>query len=453
MSAATMIPGVEPTAPERRRFGRWFVHAATTGPMRFFLLGGFGLAFFGTVLVVTLGGSDAPPESSTPPQARLNPLPGGLNSSEHQNRVALVSNQQEAAKAQAAGTSFTPPMAASTRVVGVGPVVVPPEVPLLAPAPAPAIVVQAHAPPRPAVFEPAAAPVRVAQAATAPPDAGRVRLVNQANAQQPPVDDPAFRAAVNNLFGGWQGRPSRTTVTLPPGSARAADGDGDETGRASGQAPPFARGTPVAASTVPVASAASPPPPAARSAVERVLVPAGRGIYAHTVLAVNSDSGGPIVLEADTGPVAGARMIGTFSRGSATSERLVVRVTSMQYRGQTIQVDGLVIAPDTLETSVATSVDQHYAARFLLPAAAAFVEGLGQAIATTSNTFGQVSPFGGQSYITRLNPEQQVAVGAGAAASRVGRELDRSAPRGPTIHLAANAAVGVMFLTNVTAPN
>jgi intracellular multiplication protein IcmE len=258
---------------------------------------------------------------------------------------------------------------------------------------------------------------------------------------------------VNNLFGGWQGRPSRTTVTLAPGSARAAEGEGDEPGRASGQAPPFARAAPAASSSIPVASAAPPPPPAARSAVERVLVPAGRGIYAHTVLAVNSDSGGPIVLEADTGPVAGARMIGSFTRGSATSQRLVVRVTSMQYRGQTIQVDGLVIAPDTMETSVATSVDQHYAARFLLPAAAAFVEGLGQAIATTSNTFSQISPFGGQSFITRLNPTEQAAVAAGAAANRIGRELDCSAPRGPTIHLAANAAVGVMFLTNATAPN
>ena len=89
--------------------------------------------------------------------------------------------------------------------------------------------------------------------------------------------------------------------------------------------------------------------------------------------------------------------------------------------------------------------------RFVLPAAAAFIAGLGQAVATTSNTYGQLNPLGGTSFITRLNPEQQLAVGAGVAAQQVGRALEQAAPRGPTIHLAANAPVGIMFLQDLRA--
>ena len=62
---------------------------------------------------------------------------------------------------------------------------------------------------------------------------------------------------------------------------------------------------------------------AEHQAPRQMLVPGGRGVYAHTILAVSSDSGGPIVLQADSGPIAGDRMMGSFTR---EQERLVVTV-------------------------------------------------------------------------------------------------------------------------------
>ena len=114
-------------------------------------------------------------------------------------------------------------------------------------------------------------------------------------------------------------------------------------------------------------------------------------------------------------------------------------------------MDGVVVAPDTMEASVASNVDQHYLTRFLLPAAAAFVQGLGQAIATTSNTAAVLSPFGGATTTTHLNIDQQLGMAAGVAASQIGATLNQAAPKGPTVSLDANVAVGVMFLSNVTA--
>ena len=78
------------------------------------------------------------------------------------------------------------------------------------------------------------------------------------------------------------------------------------------------------------------------------------------------------------------------------------------------------------------------------------MQGLGQAIATTSNTAAVLSPFGGAAYTTRLNLNQQLGVAAGVAAGQVGAALNQAAPKGPTVSLEANVAVGVMFLSNVT---
>ena len=273
-----------------------------------------------------------------------------------------------------------------------------------------------------------------------------IRTVAQTNTPTAPADDPAFRAAVNGLFGAWQGRPGQTTVTLAPSSAAAVEGNEDGRGGAG----PFARPASTARVTRPATTETDGPAPGSGARQGRVLMPAGRGLYAHTVLAVSSETGGLIVLQADSGPIAGARLIGSFNR-AGQSNRLVVRVTRVQYQGQTIQADGIVVAPDSMETAVATNVDQRMLERFVLPAAAAFIAGLGQAVATTSNTYGQLNPLGGTSFITRLNPEQQLAVGAGVAAQQVGRALEQAAPRGPTIHLAANAPVGIMFLQDLRA--
>ena len=127
----------------------------------------------------------------------------------------------------------------------------------------------------------------------------------------------------------------------------------------------------------------------------------------------------------------------------------MVRINTIEHQGQSIGVDAIVTAPETMETTVASSVDQHYLARFALPAAAAFVAGLGQALATTSNTVGVLSPLGGTSYATQLNFSQQAGVAAGVAAQQLATTLSQQAPHGPTVHLDANVSVGVMFLADV----
>ena len=360
-------------------------------------------------------------------------LPGGLHSTPEENALAQEADTAHARHALAQGTSYTPPMFPSAPVVPAPPA---------AARPAPAV-----APPAPHfVAHPAPSPiVRVAQPVFPP-------QVPPAPAPSPPLPaatpsqsvgvtaDPhvvaAYSKDIGNLFSQWDGRAPQTDVVLPPAAPASAS----------------SRGQAQLVSAAAQTASAKSPATAASSLTQdsgTVLIPAGRGVYAHPILALSSDQTSPVVLQADSGPIAGDRMIGSFER---QNDRLVIHISSIIHQGQTIGCDGVVVAPDTMQAAVATGVNEHFLTRIVLPAAAAFVEGLGQALATTSNTVSVLSPLGGATTATNLNFRQQLGVAAGVAAGQVANVLNQEAPKGPTVTLEANVGVGVMFLSNVRLP-
>jgi intracellular multiplication protein IcmE len=414
------------------QMGSIFNRSAYAGPRRFLIIGGGVVVVAAAIVYVSLSGSRSPLTSQIARLPAVNPLPGGLRSNPEQDKLALVTNQEQADQAARRGLSYTPPIAASKPLKSL-----PAPAPLVAPA-APAPV--APPAPRPITL---ATPAPVAQPIRYTPDP-RVHTVAQ-TAQSTQVDrqeQQAYSDAVNRLLRGWDGRPPRTDIQFQP---QTVDATGTAASGRSGSDGGSVRTASISAGT-PNGSSGS-------AAAGRLLMPAGRGVFAHTILAVSSDSDGPVVLQADSGPLAGDRMIGSFGKatanGTGSADRLVVRINTIEHQGQSIGVDAIVTAPETMETTVASSVDEHYLARFALPAAAAFVQGLGQALATTSNTVGVLSPLGGTSYATQLNFRQQLGVGAGVAAQQLGNTLNQQAPRGPTVHLDANVNVGVMFLADV----
>ncbi len=403
-----------------------FNDAGRAGPRRLIIIAALGLSVAGLGVALTFSGRSKPPVSSDARMKQVDALPGGLHSTPEQDALAERANAAQAQAALTHGRSFTPPIAASVSIV---PALPRPE----QPAPATYVPPQPHFVGKPAavyhapvVIPPIPTPVPAVATHPAPPI---IQVAQQRNDQQ----QQQYNQQVRELFDQWGGRAPRTDVVLPPTA------DDNARGGADGTEPPVTNAAQGRA--------------AAQRVVDRVgdqgevLIPAGRGVYAHPVLALSSDQASPAVFQADSGPIAGDRMIGSFSR---QNNRLIVRINAIIHQGQQISADGVVIAPETMEASVASGVDQHYISRFLLPAAAAFVQGLGQALATTSNTTAVLSPFGGATTSTNLNIGQQLGVAAGAAAANVGSTLNAAAPKGPTISLDANVSVGVMFLSNVT---
>jgi intracellular multiplication protein IcmE len=394
------------------------------------------VAVLALVIFVALSGRTEPTVSRDARLKAVDPLPGGLHSTPEQDALLLSVTDEQAQRAIQKGVSYTPAMAPSQPAQPLPPPLQ--QTPSAAPASVPPTIRFVGRPARPRVVAPV-----VAEGFPPPAQAGTFDTAPEPQLRPTPVaatpaetqaQQQGYANQINNLFSQWGGHMPRTDIVLP---ATQTGGD-DPDAAASGSLPVINTRARGAASAVPVVSRGEDP--------GRILMPAGRGLYAHPVLALSSDETSPAVFQADSGPLAGDRMIGSFAR---QANRLIIHISSIIHQGEQIGCDGVVIAPDTMEASVASQVDEHYIARFLLPAAAAFVNGLGQAIETTSNTTAVLSPLGGATTSTHLNFPQQLGVGAGTAAAQLGAIINQEAPRGPTISLEANVAVGIMFLSNV----
>ncbi len=416
--------------------GGFFNASGRAGPRRLAVIVLTIVAVLALVIFVALSGRTEPTVSRDARLKAVDPLPGGLHSTPEQDALLLSVTDEQAQRAIQKGVSYTPAMAPSQPAQPLPPPLQ--QTPSAAPASVPPTIRFVGRPARPRVVAPV-----VAEGFPPPAQAGTFDTAPEPQLRPTPVaatpaetqaQQQGYANQINNLFSQWGGHMPRTDIVLP---ATQTGGD-DPDAAASGSLPVINTRARGAASAVPVVSRGEDP--------GRILMPAGRGLYAHPVLALSSDETSPAVFQADSGPLAGDRMIGSFAR---QANRLIIHISSIIHQGEQIGCDGVVIAPDTMEASVASQVDEHYIARFLLPAAAAFVNGLGQAIETTSNTTAVLSPLGGATTSTHLNFPQQLGVGAGTAAAQLGAIINQEAPRGPTISLEANVAVGIMFLSNV----
>ena len=394
--------------------------AGGAGPRRLVVIAAITAGAIGLVLLVWSRSPsvDAPANLARAPKADA--LPGGRHSTPAYTDLATAHDKDLAARATAAGQSSVASMPGSetaTRVPPAAPVTADPPRAREAGVPPAAVTVAPPALAR-AMVLPASPPVMASQPSK--PDDNQTKV---------------YQAAISSLLAGWGGKAQATDVILRPEDGRTTnDGLTNRGAVASND------GVQTAAAVQPIANARR----ISGRTSGQVLMPAGRGIYARTVLAASSDQGGPVVIEALSGPVAGDRMTGSFEK---RDERLVVKLNSITLQDGTQQrIDALVIAPDSMETSVASSVDEHYVSRFVLPVAAAFVSGLGQAISQSNSTV-IASPLGGATAFQRLNLGQQLGVGAGVAGAQFGSILKEAAPKGPTVKLDANVNVGVVFLS------
>ncbi len=414
---------------------RVFSGQAGNGPRRLAIMGTAATLILATVGGFALVSTPTAPVSKAAKVPNADPLPGGPNGSPYFNQLAREQAKEHGRQAEAAGRSYVAPLEGSTppeptpRIVIADPVI-PVPVPRSKPTPPPAVTMQANPFVPPASGTPASASVQ------------RVSDTNP----QPKVDEQqvaAYDAAMKALFTRLNGKAAETKNWEKKEEAAERGSQTERGGQPENGPDGLARTRNVSTNATSSTSSL----PASRRA-GRVLMPADRGVYAVNKLAMSSDGGGPVIVEAGSGPIAGDRMRGAFEQ---KGDRLVVMLTSLTHNGRDIPIQAIVVTPDTMETTVASRVEQHYLERFALPAAAAFVAGLGQALAQ-SNTTSVLSPFGGATGFTRLNLGQQLGVAAGASGAQIGQTLQQSAPKKATVYLDANTPVGVVFLATVEEP-
>lgn len=281
----------------------------------------------------------------------------------------------------------------------------------------------------------------VANVFTRNPDSGSAPRSGQAS--RVVRADGMSEAEEVELIAAWSGRPPSLDMEMPAGgTAREKQAPRDSS---------FAQAPQGSAETDATAAARSAPGTEATSASKpsrRLILAAGRGVYAHAVLAANSDIGGAALVEVDSGPLAHDRLSGTFER---KDERLVIKFDKLMIGdADPIPVSAYAVSPDTAEAGVASEVREHLLTRTILPAAAAFVEGLGNAMENT-NTNSVTSGLGVSSF-THLTLPQQMGVAAGRAGQAMGQILQQQTPQQPTVILHKDDPVGVMFSDPVYAP-
>ena len=409
-------------------FARGMSRAGDAGPRRLAWIGLGAAGILGTIGLVWSQSPKVATPANIAVAPKVNALPGGPNTTPAYTSLAVAHDQGVSERATTAGRSSTATMPGKDSFKPVPTVAADPPANLTPQVQETGATQTTRA--LPAAYTP---PTQAAMATTMPPP-----IVAQQSPRPDENQTKVYANAIGSLLAGWGSKPQVTEVQLRPEDEKAVT-----TGRQPGSPGNAPSGDAIQ-------NAEAQGIPNARMLggrdTRRVLMPAGRGVYARTVLAASSDQGGPVIVEALSGPVAGNRMTGSFER---REERLVVKLNSMTLQDGTQQsIDALVIAPDSMETSVASNVDQHYTSRFVLPVAAAFVAGLGQAFAQSNQTV-VAGPLGGATAFQRLNLGQQLGVGAGVAGQQLGAILHDAAPKGPTVTLDANVNVGVVFLAPV----
>jgi len=180
-----------------------------------------------------------------------------------------------------------------------------------------------------------------------------------------------------------------------------------------------------------------------------ILVPAGTIEYAQILTEVNTDAPGPVLAEIATGPLKGARAIGTFS---ATYNYLTLNFNTLVLDGVDFSASGVALDPDTTLPGVVTEIDRRYFSRIILPAAAEFVSGFAGALADSSQTTVTITGDSVTETTSNddINTDEAVAAGIEEAGDQVADIVDEIAGQvRPMLRIAAGTPIGILFLSPV----
>ncbi|MCE2576673.1 TrbI/VirB10 family protein [Komagataeibacter sp. FNDCR2] len=265
-------------------------------------------------------------------------------------------------------------------------------------------------------------------------------------------EEPAISlAAQAELIAAWSGHGSQLEMMLPDDDSRPSTRRGNSIASSTAstivRADAFGRS---AENTNDSGAQTSPAGSASQSshAGQKPMLAAGRGVYGHSVITSNSDLGDQVLVEIDSGPFPKARISGAFQM---KNDRLVIKLDRLMI-GDTdpIAVSAYAVSPKTAETGVASEVDEHLATRIILPTAAAFVEGLGNAM-MSANTTSYTGGYGMTSF-THLNLAQQMGAASGRMGEQLSQVLQKQTAQQATVKLKQGDEVGVLFDEPVYAP-
>ena len=179
-------------------------------------------------------------------------------------------------------------------------------------------------------------------------------------------------------------------------------------------------------------------------------VRAGTTVPAQLITPLNSDAPGPVLAQITTGPLAGARLIGTMS---VRKDTLLVSFSSISKPGwpDMYSVSAVGMNQDN-STGLATDVNKHYMNKYLALLGGSFLNGYGRGMQQQ----GQVAVITDSGNVVseqnELNSRQIAKVAQGEVAQEIGDAWKRSGDRDATIKVegkdGAPYEIQILFLRN-----
>jgi len=175
---------------------------------------------------------------------------------------------------------------------------------------------------------------------------------------------------------------------------------------------------------------------------------AGDIAFAVVETSVNSDEPGPAMARIVSGPLKGAKILGTFER---QQKRLMLTFTvlSVPDLPQSIGMNAIAIDPETARTALATGVDNHYLKKYGTLIASSFLEGMGVAVETSLGT-PELTNENGAIVANQLKAsgKDQVIVGLGKVGQRIAEEIDQSDIQ-PNVTIDSGTGLGLLMMSDL----
>ena len=178
-----------------------------------------------------------------------------------------------------------------------------------------------------------------------------------------------------------------------------------------------------------------------------VILAAGQVLYGQTLTEANSDLSSPILVSILSGPFSGGRAIGSFQKPQ-NCDCIVLAFGTVIKDTVEYKVSAVAVDPETTSTGLVTDIDHHYFDRFVLPAAAGFLQGVGQSVVQSGQTVTS-SSYGTTQTTPTLDTGKELLYGLGTGAQAISSALNQDANRPITIHVAGGTPIGMMFTSSV----
>ncbi|MFY7697388.1 MAG: type IVB secretion system protein DotG/IcmE [Legionella sp.] len=188
---------------------------------------------------------------------------------------------------------------------------------------------------------------------------------------------------------------------------------------------------------------------------EKPFIKTGDVYFAVLDTAVNSDEPGPILATVVSGPLKGAKLIGSFTLPS-NANKMVISFNTVSIPGasKSTAINAYAIDPNTARTALSTSTDHHYLTRYGSLFAATFLEGFGNAFQSANTTI----TIGGTGTATNTTVSSGVGrsllenavIGLATLGKSWGQTAQQQFTRPTTVQVNAGTGFGILFTQDLT---